>query len=73
MSSLKRISLASLALGLLGDPAYAEETQPLELDAITVTSDYESATGPVTGYRATRSASATKPTRPCATSRNRSA
>ena len=60
MSSLKRISAASLALGLLGDPAYAEESQPLELDAITVTSDYESPTGPVTGYRATRSASATK-------------
>ncbi|MFW9267771.1 hypothetical protein ACLK1G_11265 [Pseudomonas sp. NR3] len=36
MSSLKRISVASLTLGLLGDPAFAEEIQPLELDAINV-------------------------------------
>jgi hypothetical protein len=34
---------------------------------------YESATGPVDGYRAARSSSATKPTPPFATSRNRSA
>ncbi|WP_053149150.1 TonB-dependent siderophore receptor [Pseudomonas sp. P97.38] len=60
MSSLKRISLVSLAVGLLGDPAFAEEPQPLELDAISVTSDYESPSGPVKGYRAIRSASATK-------------
>ena len=60
MSSLKRISLASLALGLLGDPVIAEEIQPMELDAINVSADYESPTGPVTRYGATRSASATK-------------
>jgi len=52
--------VASLALGLLGNPVLAEEPQTLELDAISVTSDYESATGPVDGYRATRSSSATK-------------
>ncbi|GAA0280338.1 TonB-dependent siderophore receptor [Pseudomonas rhodesiae] len=52
--------MAGLALGLLLDPAFAEDNR-LELEAISVTTDaYESATGPVTGYRATRSASATK-------------
>ncbi|WP_411381230.1 TonB-dependent siderophore receptor [Pseudomonas sp. MPB26] len=60
MPSRKFAPLAGLALGLLLDPAFAEENT-LELDAISVTTDaYESATGPVTGYRATRSASATK-------------
>ena len=53
-------SLAGLALGLLGDPVFAEESRTVELDAISVTSDYESPTGPVKGYRATRSSSATK-------------
>src|SRR5471032_2814165 len=57
--------LAGLALGLLLDPAYAEDNyiqdNTVELDTISVTGDpYESATGPVKGYRATRSASATK-------------
>ncbi|APC15872.1 TonB-dependent receptor [Pseudomonas frederiksbergensis] len=60
MPSRKFAPLAGLALGLLGDPVFAEDPQPLELDAISVTSDYESATGPVKGYRATRSSSATK-------------
>lgn len=60
MPSRKMVSLAGLALGLLGDPVFAEEPQPLELDAISVTSDYESSSGPVHGYRATRSSSATK-------------
>jgi iron complex outermembrane receptor protein len=60
MSSRLKASVASLALGLLGESVFAEESQALELDAISVTSDYESPTGPVTGYRATRSASATK-------------
>lgn len=60
MPSRKFTPLAGLALGLLLDPAYAEENT-LELDTISVTTDaYESATGPVQGYRATRSASATK-------------
>ncbi|NWF12955.1 TonB-dependent siderophore receptor [Pseudomonas reactans] len=60
MPSRRIAPLAGLALGLLLDPAYAEENT-LELDAISVTTDaYESATGPVKGYRATRSASATK-------------
>lgn len=60
MSSRTKASVASLALGLLGNPVFAEEPRTLELDAISVTSDYESATGPVDGYRATRSSSATK-------------
>ncbi|MBA1294298.1 TonB-dependent siderophore receptor [Pseudomonas lurida] len=60
MPSRKIAPLAGLALGLLLDPAFAEDNR-LELDAISVTTDaYESATGPVKGYRATRSASATK-------------
>lgn len=60
MPSRRIAPLAGLALGLLLDPAYAEENT-LELDAISVTTDvYESSTGPVKGYRATRSASATK-------------
>ena len=52
MTSRKTASLAGLALGLPGDPVFAEEPQPLELDAISVTADYESPTGPVKGYRA---------------------
>ncbi|SNY46384.1 iron complex outermembrane recepter protein [Pseudomonas sp. LAMO17WK12:I6] len=60
MSSRKKASLLGLTLGLLGDPVFAEDPQPIELDAISVTSDYESPSGPVSGYRATRSASATK-------------
>ncbi|MGY1918637.1 TonB-dependent siderophore receptor [Pseudomonas tolaasii] len=60
MSSRRIAPMAGLALGLLLDPAYAEDNT-LELDAISVTTDaYESATGPVKGYRANRSASATK-------------
>ncbi|WP_313452617.1 TonB-dependent siderophore receptor [Pseudomonas rhodesiae] len=60
MPSRKIAPMAGLALGLLLDPAFAEDNR-LELEAISVTTDaYESATGPVTGYRATRSASATK-------------
>ena len=60
MSSRTKASVASLALGLLGIPVFADEPRTLELDAISVTSDYESPTGPVDGYRATRSSSATK-------------
>lgn len=60
MPSRRFAPMAGLALGLLLDPAYAEDNT-IELDTISVTSDdYESATSPVTGYRATRSASATK-------------
>ncbi|WP_353631839.1 TonB-dependent siderophore receptor [Pseudomonas canadensis] len=60
MPSRRIAPLAGLALGLLLDPAYAEENT-LELDAISVNTEaYESTTGPVKGYRATRSASATK-------------
>ena len=60
MPSRRIAPLAGLALGLLLDPAFAEDNT-LELDTISVTSDaYESATSPVKGYRATRSASATK-------------
>jgi iron complex outermembrane receptor protein len=56
-------SFAGLAFGLLADASFAEQTPHThELDAITVNADsnYESATGPVSGYRATRSATATK-------------
>ncbi|VVP71802.1 Ferrichrome outer membrane transporter/phage receptor [Pseudomonas fluorescens] len=60
MSSRTKASLAGIAFGLLGNPVFAEDSQTLELDAISVVSDYESATGPVDGYRATRSSSATK-------------
>ncbi|WPN24555.1 TonB-dependent siderophore receptor [Pseudomonas marginalis] len=60
MPSRRIAPLAGLALGLLLDPAFAEENT-VELDTISITTDaYESATGPVKGYRATRSASATK-------------
>jgi len=60
MPSRRIAPLAGLALGLLLDPAYAEDNT-LELDTISVTTDaYESATSPVKGYRAIRSASATK-------------
>jgi iron complex outermembrane receptor protein len=53
MQSRKIAPLAGLALGLLLDPAYAEENT-LELDTISVTTDaYESASSPVKGYRAT--------------------
>ncbi|NUT74453.1 TonB-dependent siderophore receptor [Pseudomonas sp. C1C7] len=60
MSSRTKASLAGFAFGLLGNPVFAEEPRPLELDAISVTSDYQSPTGPVDGYRATRSSTATK-------------
>ena len=63
MMSRKIVTLAGFTLGLLADSAFAEESPlSIQLDAVNVTSDrdYESATGPVAGYKATRSASATK-------------
>ncbi|MET0949744.1 MAG: TonB-dependent receptor [Pseudomonas sp.] len=63
MPPRKMVSFAGLAFGLMADVSFADQTpQTFELDAITVNADtaYESATGPVSGYRATRSASATK-------------
>lgn len=61
MTSRKFAPLAGLALGLLVDPVFAEDTNTLELGTTSITGEaYESATGPVQGYRATRSASATK-------------
>ena len=61
MTSRKFAPLAGLALGLLVDPVFAEDTNTLELGTTSITGEaYESATGPVTGYRATRSASGTK-------------
>jgi iron complex outermembrane receptor protein len=60
MSPRTIASLAGLALGLLADPVFAEESHTVEPDAISVTSDYESPTGPVKGYRAPHSSSATK-------------
>ena len=60
MTPRRILPLAGLALGLLADPVYAEEPQPVELETIRISGESESATGPVKGYRATRSASATK-------------
>ena len=63
MSSRRFASLTGLAIGVLSQPGFAEPTpQTIELDSVTVTSDYryETATSPVEGYRATRSATATK-------------
>lgn len=63
MSSRKIASLAGFALSVLGAPAYAADAaSPIELDTVTVTADhdYETASSPVRGYRATRSATATK-------------
>ncbi len=60
MSPRTIASPAGLALGLLAGPVFAEESHTVEPDAISVTSDYESPTGPIKGYRATRSSSATK-------------
>ena len=61
MPSRRFAPLVGIAMGLLVDPVYAEDTATLELEATRVTSEaYESATGPIKGYRATRSASATK-------------
>lgn len=61
--SRKIACMAGLTIGMLSDVSLAEEkNQSLQLEAMTITSefDYESATGPVDGYKATRSASATK-------------
>lgn len=52
--------LAGITANLLGQPAWAEETLVLDELAITGEHTSESASGPVTGYRATRSATATK-------------
>ncbi|OOV98243.1 TonB-dependent siderophore receptor [Pseudomonas sp. MF4836] len=60
MTSRKIVSLAGLTLGLLGDPVFAEEPQTVELDAISVTSEFPSASEPHKGYRATYSSGATK-------------
>ncbi|MDX5374021.1 MAG: TonB-dependent receptor plug domain-containing protein, partial [Pseudomonadaceae bacterium] len=50
---------SSLLLCLLSQAASAES--PLQLDALSITDNHlESATGPVEGYRATRSATATR-------------
>ncbi|WP_079227358.1 TonB-dependent siderophore receptor [Pseudomonas putida] len=63
MSSRKIASLTGFAFGVLGAPLYAAEPiRTIELEGVTVTADrdYETANGPVKGYRATRSATATK-------------
>jgi len=60
MTSRKIVSLAGLTLGLLGDPVFAEEPQTVELDAISVTSEFPSASEPHKGYSATYSSGATK-------------
>src|SRR6218665_2524865 len=56
-----RTKFGSLGIysALLSTPTWAEE--PLQLESLTITGDrYESATGLVDGYRATRSATATR-------------
>lgn len=63
MSSRRFASLTGLAIGVLSQSGFAEQaSQTIELESVNVTSDYqyETATGPVEGYRATRSATATK-------------
>ncbi|WP_426811330.1 TonB-dependent siderophore receptor [Pseudomonas sp. WOUb67] len=52
--------LAGFTLGLIGQPVSA--AQPLTLDELSITDSYleERADGPVQGYRATRSATATR-------------
>ncbi len=63
MSSRRIASLAGLAIGVLGSNSYGQEQpQTIELESVNVTSDYqyETATSPIQGYRATRSATATK-------------
>ncbi|WNW09815.1 TonB-dependent siderophore receptor [Pseudomonas sp. DTU_2021_1001937_2_SI_NGA_ILE_001] len=63
MSSRTIASFAGFAFSVLGAPLYAADpASPIELDALTVSAeqDYETASGPVKGYRATRSATATK-------------
>lgn len=63
MSSRRFASLTGLAIGVLSQTGFAEQaSQTIELESVNVTSDYqyETATGPVEGYRATRSATATK-------------
>jgi iron complex outermembrane receptor protein len=63
MSSRRFVSLTGLAISVLSQASLAEQaTQSIELESVNVTSDYqyETATGPVEGYRATRSATATK-------------
>ncbi|WP_431483567.1 TonB-dependent siderophore receptor [Pseudomonas solani] len=57
MKSRTLASAAGLALGLASSNSLAA---PLELEEITIESRHERADGPVTGYRATRSASATR-------------
>ncbi|GLK89200.1 TonB-dependent siderophore receptor [Pseudomonas turukhanskensis] len=58
MKSSALTSLAALSVGLLGEPAFAENT----LEETTITADYaaERSDGPVNGYRAHRSATATR-------------
>jgi iron complex outermembrane receptor protein len=63
MSSRRIASLTGLAIGVLSNAGFAEQApRTIELESVNVSSDfhYETATGPVEGYRATRSATATK-------------
>ena len=62
MTSLKRRPIAAAILALLSAPPLAfAQTQPDQtLPEVRVQADAERADGPVTGYRATRSATATK-------------
>src|SRR6218665_602402 len=54
-------SAFAISLGLLGLPAFANE-QPLELEETSISAEHadERADGPVQGYRATRSSTATR-------------
>ncbi|MGY4534897.1 iron complex outermembrane receptor protein [Pseudomonas sp. TE3786] len=61
MKSPALASLTALTFGLLGAPASAAN-QPLEMEEISITAEHadERADGPVRGYRATRSSTATR-------------
>ncbi|WP_137974093.1 TonB-dependent siderophore receptor [Pseudomonas sp. F(2018)] len=59
MENLHKIGLIGISTTLLGSAVWAKE--PVQLESLTITdSHYESATSPVEGYRATRSATATR-------------
>ena len=62
MTSLKRRPIAAAVLALLSTPplAFAQAQPDQTLPEIKVQGEAERADGPVTGYRATRSATATK-------------
>ncbi|MFC3608858.1 TonB-dependent siderophore receptor [Stutzerimonas tarimensis] len=57
--SLPGLLASGTLLGLVSAGAQAQDTGSAVLETMTITTEQETATGPVTGYRAQRSASAT--------------